>query len=260
LYAWISSRRTPKFKLVTELQGFVFLPSDLSKFDRVVTQGRISMTFYTRSASLLLGLLLAASGAQAQHRWNGKNKHWYSDWLWWVGEGVMAAAFVADAHSTTLGLSSCSGCREANPLIGPHPSDRTIVVDSSIFFAALTGLQIASWKTCPDPNREYKSWHVACDMTVPTIAALFKVPAAVHNYNLAARSTSPSMQSRSVTKFGRFGPTKSIGGGTSSWGSYGNHTFFLPKQLSGCGHGLNPCSKARELTWKNVDLGSVQFR
>ena len=155
------------------------------------------MSFHVRAVSLLFALLLLASGAQAQHRWNGKEKHWYKDLLWWVGEGVIVAAFVLDAHSTALVRERCPGCRETNPLLGPHPTTRAIVVDSSLLFALETGLHIASWETCPDPNWDDKPWRAACYALVPIVTS-FKFRAAANNYGIAARHKTLSPQSGST--------------------------------------------------------------
>src|SRR5216683_6871296 len=139
------------------------------------------MAFRARALSLLLALLLGASGAHAQHRWNGKEKHWYKDLLWWIGEGVIVTAFVLDAHSTVLVRERCPGCRESNPLLGPHPTTRAIVVDSSLLFALETGLHIGSWEACPDPNWDDKLWRTACYALVPGLTTT-KFFAAAHNY------------------------------------------------------------------------------
>src|SRR5713226_4729749 len=85
---------------------------------------RSSMAMSNRIISLLIVLLLTATSVHAQRRWDGKEKHWYKDWLWWIGEGVITGAFVADAHSTALARDRCPACREANPFLGPHPSNR----------------------------------------------------------------------------------------------------------------------------------------
>jgi hypothetical protein len=214
----------------------------------------------TRVASLIVVLLLTCSAGQAQHRWNGKEKHWYTDWLWWVGEGVIVTAFVLDAHSTALVRERCPGCPETNPFIGPHPSNRAIITASSIFFGIETGLHIGSWKACPDPNREFKSWYVACDTTVPAIVAAWRIPAAVHNYHIA--SIYRPTQSLSTT---RFAQALSIGGptpATTSWpvGRYNDKPIFLSKQISGCGQSLPLCTLFQPAAGSKRDLRSVRFR
>jgi hypothetical protein len=194
----------------------------------------------TRVTSLLLALLLSCGVVQAQHRWNAKEKHWYSDWLWWVGEAAIAAAFAADAHSTALVRYRCPGCRETNPVLGPHPGNRRLVMGSGIvLFGSATALHIASWKACPDPSREYKSWHVACDTLIPAIAASFVVPAAVHNYRIASRYRSATL---SVVT-----PALSRAHSTSrpfinSWLPSRSQTpFSLPNRVSTCNRTLALC-------------------
>jgi hypothetical protein len=218
----------------------------------------------TRVASLLVVLLLTCGVGQAQHRWVGKDKHWYTDWLWWAGEGVIVTAFVLDAHSTALVRDRCPACREVNPFLGSHPSNRGIIIVSGIFFSIESGLHIASWEACPDPNREFKSWYIACDTTIPAITAAFRVPSAVHNYHLASRF--PSTQSLSTTRFARVHSTNpSIG--TNPWQVKQNsNPFSLPKRFSGCDRSLPLCSPfqpgttSRPGPTSRIDLRQVHFR
>jgi len=209
----------------------------------------------TRVTSLLLALLLSGSVVQAQHRWNAKEKHWYSDWLWWVGEAAIAAAFAADAHSTALVRDRCPGCRETNPVPGPHPSNRRLVMGSGIvLFGSATALHIASWKACPDPSREYKSWHVACDALIPAIAASFVVPAAVHNYRIASRYLSASL---SVATSALIRAHLTSRPSISSWPqSRSQASLSLPKRVSTCDRTLALCS----LNESKRDLRFLSFR
>src|SRR6202011_3895065 len=110
------------------------------------------MAIGNRITSLLIVLLLTATSVDAQHRWNGKEKHWYKDWLWWVGEGVIVGAFIVDAHSTVLARDSCPGCRETNLLLGSRPGTRALIIHSGLFFALESALHVGSWQVCPDPN------------------------------------------------------------------------------------------------------------
>jgi hypothetical protein len=217
----------------------------------------------TRVISLILVLLLTCSVGQAQHRWVGKDKHWYTDWLWWVGEGVIVTAFVLDGHSTALVGERCPACPETNPFVGRHPSNRAIITVSSIFFGIETGLHVASWETCPDPNREYKSWYVACDTTIPAITAAFRIPAVVHNYRLASRF--PSTQSLATTKFAQTQSTADLTIGANAWPlkrsmERNNNPFLLPMRLSGCDRSLPLCSSFQSLTTSRIDLRQVHFR
>jgi hypothetical protein len=222
------------------------------------------MTIGNRVVLILAALLLAATNLNAQHRWNGKEKHWYKDWLWWIGEGFIAGTFVADAHSTALVRDRCPACEETNPFLGPHPSNRAIVVYSGIVFAAFTGFHILAEEWCPNPNGESKVWRTVCYTTIPAIAASRKIPAAIHNYHLAARLGSESTQSFSTSTLAR---AQSISGhltdaGTRSWTAqrYGDRPFFLSKGLSGCRNSLTLCTPIPPTTESKVDLRSVQFR
>src|SRR5260370_9502409 len=79
-------------------------------------------------------------------------KHWYKDWMWWVGETALASLQAADAYSTAVGLSRCSGCVERSFLLGPHPSNGRIVGGSILFFVLYLGLSRLSGKCRAHPN------------------------------------------------------------------------------------------------------------
>jgi hypothetical protein len=222
------------------------------------------MTIGRRITSLLIVVLLAATSAQGQRRWNGKEKHWYTDRFWWIGEAVIAAAFAADAHSSSYVRDRCPGCVETNLLLGSHPSNRAIAVDSSLFFGLYTAFHIGSWEACPDPNGDDKAWRVACYTAIPAIIGPLKIRAAIHNYNLAARSGSQSTQSLSTSAPG---PAQPIGGrltdtGSHSWMAkhYGDSLFILPKAFSGCRDSLTFCTPIPTTAESKVDLRSVQLR
>jgi hypothetical protein len=213
----------------------------------------------TRVLSLLLVLLFTCTAGQAQHRWVGKDKHWYTDWLWWVGEGLMVTAFVLDGHSTALARDRCPACQEANPFVGPHPSNRAIITVSSIFFGIETGLHIASWEACPDPNREFKSWYIACDTTIPAITAAFRIPAIVHNYHVAAKF--PSTQSLSRVKLGQAQSAADLTTRVNPWPLRRNiKPFVLPSLVSGCDRSLPLCRLSQPLNESRMNLRPLQFR
>jgi hypothetical protein len=217
------------------------------------------MAFRARALSLLLALLLGASGAQAQHRWNAKEKHWYKDLIWWIGEGVIVTAFVLDAHSTALVLDRCPSCRESSPLLGPRPSTRAIVVGSSLLFALETGLHIASWETCPDPNWDDKRWRTACYALVPGLTAP-RYFAAAHNYHIAARhetsfpkTISKQLRSTSSSASGQFVMQERMG---STYPS----SFPMERYL-GCSQIGLLCTSFQQIAAEpKRDLRSVQFR
>jgi hypothetical protein len=217
------------------------------------------MAFRARALSLLLALLLGASGAHAQHRWNAKEKHWYKDLLWWVGEGVIVAAFVLDAHSTVLVRERCPGCREMNPLLGPHPSTRAIVVDGSILFALQTGLHIASWKACPDPNWDDKRWRTACYTLIPGLTAI-KFPAAAHNYHIAAQHKTSLVQAASTNLLRQMPSATSAQFALPEQEMSRSFSSFLPKRFSGCGLNETLCASFPQTAGPKRDLRSVQFR
>jgi len=222
------------------------------------------MTTGSRVTSLLIVLLLAATSAQAQRRWNGKERHWYTDRLWWIGEAVIAGAFAADAHSSAFVRDRCPGCRETNLLLGPRPSNRAIAVDSSLLFGLYTAFHIGSWKACPDPDWDDKAWRAACYTAIPAIIGPLKIRAAIHNYNLAAGSASGSTQSLSKNSLGRAQSTSGsiTDTGARSWVTkrYGDRPFFVSKGLSGCRAALTLCTPIPTAAAPKVDLRSVQLR
>jgi hypothetical protein len=222
------------------------------------------MTTGSRIASLLIVLLLAATSAQGQRRWNGKERHWYTDRLWWIGEVVIAGAFAADAHSSSYVRDRCPGCRETNPLLGPHPSNRAIAVDSSLLFGLYTAFHIGSWKACPDPDWDDKAWRVACYTAIPAIVAPLKIRAAIHNYHLAAGSATEPTQSLSTSALARTQLTTHpmIDTGAYSWirKRYGDKSLFLQNQYPGCGNRLALCNPSPFASEPKIDLRSVRFR
>ena len=189
----------------------------------------------------------------------GKEKHWYKDWRWWVGEGVIVGAFIVDAHSTVLARDSCPGCRETNLLLGSRPGNRALIIHSGLFFALESALHVGSWQVCPDPNREYKSWHIACDTSIPAIVALTKIPAAVSNYNIAA-SHSSSSQSLAMNVFRQSHGKPPPALPSWSGGEYSHKPFYMPRPFSDCDHDLVLCDSSQPTTAPKIDLRSVQFR
>jgi hypothetical protein len=217
------------------------------------------MAFHTRALFLFLALLLCSSGAQAQHKWNAKERHWYKDWVWWVGEGVIVAAFVLDAHSTALVRERCPSCRESNPILGPYPTTRAIVVDSSLLFALQTGLHIGSWKACPDPNWDDKPWRTACYALIPGLTGI-KFFAAAHNYHIAAKHKTSSAQTASTQLLRPVSSSASAQFAVQKPETNRYSVPFLSKRYSGCGEIVILCTSFQQTAEPKRDLRSVQFR
>jgi hypothetical protein len=216
-----------------------------------------------RIASLLVVLLLTSTVAQAQHRWNGPHPHWYRDWLWWAGEAVIAAIEATDAHSTILARERCPGCIETNRFIGPRPSRGDVILLTTVSFGIQSLLHWGSWETCPDPNHEFRSWRVACDMLVPGIGIAVRGKPIAHNYHLASqfKSATPSSSSMTIQSF-QLGGISGTPTGPSNWIlSPGNQLpFYVKRQLSGCGQNLTLCPSFQPTTQPKIDLRSVHFR
>ena len=184
-------------------------------------------------------------------------KHWYKDWMWWVGETALASLQAADAYSTAVGLSRCSGCVERSFLLGPHPSNGRIVGGSILIFGFRSALHVASWKFCDDPNRRSRSWRFTCDSAIPAIYAPFAAHAVVHNFGLKSPATSASTTaSTKKAQFVGSGPSESISPVVSTGTA---RTLLLPKPFPGCGHSLALCTSFQPTAAPNIDLRSVHF-
>jgi len=201
------------------------------------------MTPRSRLGTLLVVLLLTNGGAQAQHRWNDKPRHWYTDWKWWVGEAAIAGIRFADAHSTALARSRCAGCIETNPIIGKHPGNGDIIALSSVGFGIETALHIASSVHCPDVNWDSRPWRIACDALMPGIDAAISVPDIVHNYSLASQSKSVSLTSSSTVMFGQAQFRRAARARGQAWvvAPRREKPLLPPKWFPGCGHNLKLC-------------------
>lgn len=129
----------------------------------------------------LLILILTCSISQA----NGRQRHWYRDWKWWVGEAIIAGFSFADAHSTARGLPQCPGCFETNPLLGKHPGTARIVAFSTAGFGVESALHILSWKYCPYEESSKRS--LICYALVPGEKTALTIPTIIHNYSLGSK-------------------------------------------------------------------------
>jgi hypothetical protein len=109
-------------------------------------------------------------------------KHFWTDWKWWVGEGVIVGAMAADMRSSMLVSMRCPQCTEQNRLLGKHPSAKAQVTLLSVGIVAETGLHIAAWKLGhDDPNR---FWRNMARWEVPVIVGVGEGYYAHHNYGL----------------------------------------------------------------------------
>ena len=234
------------------------------------------MGYRSRIASLLFLALIFGNVAEAQYRWNGKEKHWYKDWLWWVGEATIGAILAADAHSTTHARSACPGCIESNPFIGQKPDKGETIGLAAVGFGILTALQIGSWEECPDPDRASRAWHVACDLTIPSIGAFITGPKIVHNYGLSSGLNSAQPSASGPTRHARLSTLHYTRPDTSlDWSSMGDRSpAWNPtwgssqkgvwhEQLFIYGRGAS-CCPAHPPDWAaegtRRDLRSVHFR
>jgi hypothetical protein len=131
-----------------------------------------------KAVAVGLFLLIAATNVEA------KPKHWYKDWKWWIGEAVIAGAFVADAHSTSMAQSRHIGI-ESSPFLGPHPDNKSIVRLSLTGFAIETGIHAGCWHFS---HEDTKPWRVLGYTGIPLEGVLILGRSAKHNYELVDKS------------------------------------------------------------------------
>lgn len=106
--------------------------------------------------------------------------HWYKDPRAWIGFGIITASIVADAYTTS---QQPSYLVESNPLLGSHPSNRAIIVASSVEFgvAATCHYLFFNW------SHDHYSDHVESAVaywSMPTVALAIPGRNAIHNYRL----------------------------------------------------------------------------
>lgn len=106
----------------------------------------------------------------------------YKDKKFWLGVGIIGAAVAADGYTTSTMLDR--GNIESNPLLGPHPSNRAIALNSLAGFGGYFGLHwIAYHYSHDDPStpwREIGRWEI------PIIAGSIHGHAAFHNSTLGS--------------------------------------------------------------------------
>ena len=126
--------------------------------------------------ALLITMALFCGSADA------KPRHWYTDKKWWIGEAVITAAVVADAHSTSRGVGM--GFTERNTwAFGSRPSNGRIAGVSAGYFAIQTTLHATAWHV--ERNETNKYWNTAKYVGVPAAVAIINGHNAALNYQLS---------------------------------------------------------------------------
>lgn len=111
---------------------------------------------------------------------NHQSRPALKDWRWWIGEGIILGAVAADAASSCR--FPAHGYREANPILGPHPScrDTSLLLTGAAGF--YTGLHLLNhWI---GRNEDYGPNQWLRYGSVPLAVAAVHGTAAVHNYML----------------------------------------------------------------------------
>lgn len=214
-----------------------------------------------RVLSCVLIFLFCSSAANAQFRWDGKEKHWYNDVFWWIGEGVIAGSIFVDLHSTSLVRDRCPGCVERNAWLGPHPTNRRLAIYGTTVTGLFTLFHAGLWHVCYCMDGQDRPLRVATYVFIPALVGRMRIPAAVHNYQLAARYLS------SPPQYAAYSGTQTLPlptyvrpryGLNQGWATYrGPISSLLPVRLREC-VGLDLCYAA-PIPIKR-DLRSVPFR
>jgi hypothetical protein len=125
-------------------------------------------------------------------------KHFYRDWRWWIGFGVVAVTDILDAHSTCVAFDKGIAYREGrDPLIRGSRSCGDVVKVATLGFAIHTTLHAIIWHCSEssfhpikcygmnDNESRYRNiWQPIQLATIPVINMASHLPAAIHNYQL----------------------------------------------------------------------------
>jgi hypothetical protein len=108
----------------------------------------------------------------------------FKDWRWWIGEGFIVAAVLADAQSSTHAGDVCHACSEGNILLPAHPSHGQTYGVAAGAIAFYTGLHIASHRLMA--NEPNKWWRFAGYAGIPVEVGTIHGWAADHNRQIVA--------------------------------------------------------------------------
>jgi hypothetical protein len=138
---------------------------------------------------LAFALFAIAPGAFAAPR------HWYRDWRWWTGTGVIALSVALDAHSTCRGFER--GYVEGSRLLSGTRSCGATAGVAAGSFLFYTGMHALAWHCESDTSAPFRCHGLNQDdskyrkylqtltyVAIPATAASFHLPAAAHNYSL----------------------------------------------------------------------------
>jgi len=123
-------------------------------------------------------------------------RHFYADWRWWLGEGVIGLSNALDAHSTCNGFGY-GAIESGDPLIRGTRSSGDVAKVATLSFGIQTTLHALIWHCsessfhplhCYGMNQDVSKhktiWQAFELSTMPAIAAGAHIPAAIHNYEL----------------------------------------------------------------------------
>lgn len=95
---------------------------------------------------LLAGIAWLSSSPARADEWTWKNT---------LAESLFAAAVAIDVGQTTYALRSVPGAVERNPVLGPHPSSRGVLLAGLAGAAAHLGVSLALKKWAPAGHCEW---------------------------------------------------------------------------------------------------------
>lgn len=112
-----------------------------------------------------------------------RHDHWYKDKTFWAGIAIIGASQALDAHSTARGFGH--GVPEANPILGPHPSNTKIAVYTFSYFTVQSAFHVVNWKL--SHNDPSKSWRLIGQWGLPASAFGINGVQGIKNYRFEAR-------------------------------------------------------------------------
>lgn len=119
-------------------------------------------------------LAVAAPGASAEPR------HWYKDWKFVAGLGVIGASLALDGHSTCQGFDR--GLVETSPLARGSTSCCDTAAGLAGGFSFYAALHFLDRRYVA--NGDSGKWDWLGNAAVPAIAGAIHLRAAAHNYSL----------------------------------------------------------------------------
>jgi hypothetical protein len=125
-----------------------------------------------------------AADAGACWGYDPTDKPFFKKKSFWIAEGVIVGAIVADNWSTERALHV--GAYESNPLLGKHPSNFRLRTLSIVDIGIESGLNIAMYELY-SRQEESRGWRYSAEWGVPAIVVGIRTPIVLHNLRVYNR-------------------------------------------------------------------------